>query len=324
METLTHAFTDREAWLQLRRKNINSTDCAALFGLSPYQTALELALIKGAKIEESDVASERTKWGQRLQDAIALGVADEYDVRVQQVTDYMEVPELRIGSSFDCEIIGAGLTRADEFPTLRRYFDRLGPGVLEVKNLDPRMFANDWQIIDGELEAAPHIEIQLQHQLLVRGHKWGAIAALVGGNKLKLILREYDPAIGAAIAHRAQQFWMDLALEKYPPANMPADAAILAKLYNFSEPGTFLDGTDNEVLATACALYNQASLRAKMADEEKDVAKAEVLAIIQDNEKAVTAGYKISTWMVEPTEFVMKRPGYRSMRITKIKVKESK
>lgn len=328
MERKTHTFEDRAIWLARRRRNLNSTETCALFGLSPYQTALELALTKDGKIDEVNADNERTAWGRRLQDAIAAGVYEEHGTEVTAHTDYIEIPELRIGSSFDFNFTGALITRPfamAEDSALRSCVAAHGAGLLEIKNLDNFAFAGDWQIVEGQLEAAPHIELQLQHQMLVSGYQWGAIAALIGGNTLKIIIREYDEAVGAAILKRAHQFWCDLAVGKYPPAKMPMDAEVLARLYNFSEPGTFLDGTDDKLLASACASYNAAAARAKTADEEKDVARSEVLQIIRDHEKAVTAGYKISTWMVAPYERpACQIPGFRGMRITKIKTKEPK
>jgi predicted phage-related endonuclease len=336
MKRITHAYTTREAWLALRRKNINSTECAALFGLSPYQTALELALTKAGKIDEEVIDNDRTTWGQRLQAVIADGVIQDYGVNALPSLDYIEMEGLRIGSSFDYEIFSSViLPRAEHeakfgaLNELQRYAADYGPGLLEVKNLDGRQFANDWHVVtneDGEkqLEAAPHIEIQLQHQMMVRGVAWGAIAVLVNGNSLKILLRMADEVVHAMIVKRCAALWADIAVGKFPPADLPADADVLKRLYNFGEPGTFYDGTGDELLAKACAEYTSYNAAAKTNEELKRVAYAEVLNIIRDNEKAVTAGFKISTWMVEPRTQTVEIPGFRSMRITPIKVKEPK
>lgn len=336
MNRTTHTYTDRDAWLALRRRNINSTECAALFGLSPYQTALELALTKAGKIDEENVDNVRTTWGSRLQHVIAAGVAADYAVTITDAIDYVELADQRIGSSFDYHVFTRAILEAGEqealsgkLNELQRYATEYGQGLLEVKNLDGRQFANDWHVITDEsgerqLEAAPHIEIQLQHQLLVSGLAWGAIAVLVNGNSLKILIRMADPEVHAMILKRCASLWADLAVGKFPPADLPADADVLKRLYNFGEPGTFYDGTGDELLAKACAEYANYSAVAKNNEELKRAAYAEVLNIIRDNEKAVTAGFKISTFMVAPWSGMVEKDGYRGMRITAIKVKESK
>lgn len=313
---------DRDTWLKLRMRNLNSTEIPALFGLSPYETALEIALVKAGKIDAGFVENERSTWGTRLQNAIAYGVAEDYGLIVSEFTEYAESPSLRLGASFDFRICDLKPIITVDENELRDFFRALGPGILEIKNLDPLKFRSDWQIHEGQLEAAPHIELQLQHQMLMSRLKWGCICALVGGNKIKLLIRNYDPEVGLAILERSRQFWHDLDAGKFPPAKLPPDAGILKKLYNFAEPGSFLDGTDDERLATYCAEYIEASTRAKIAEDDKKTASANVLQIIQEHEKAVTKGYKISTWMVAPRHVEYEAEGYRNMKITKIKVKE--
>ena len=320
---ITHPFTTRDAWLDLRRKNLNSTEIAALFGLSPYQTSLELALTKAGKIPEADVGSERTAWGQRLQDSIAEGVFEEHGIDGIALTEYVVIDGLRIGSSFDFEIHGP-LANAEKYGALSDYAQNFGPGVLEVKNVDGRIFANDWELRDGQLEAAPHIEIQLQHQLLVSGLKWGAIAVLVNGNRLYVCIRMADEYFAQRILDAAAKFWADLDAGLYPPPQMPQDAGILAKLYSHAEPGTFYDGTGDDLLRMACERYSAAGKEATDANERQETHRAEILQIIRDCEKAVAAGWKISTWMVAPQRVEYDRDGYRGFKVTKIKTKEAK
>lgn len=42
---------NRAKWLAARARNINSSEVAALFGLSPYMTALELFALKTGQLE---------------------------------------------------------------------------------------------------------------------------------------------------------------------------------------------------------------------------------------------------------------------------------
>ena len=70
---------DNEAqWLEWRKADLTSTEIAALFGASPYTTVYELYHRKaGALPAEAFEVNERMKWGNRLEAAIAAGIAED-------------------------------------------------------------------------------------------------------------------------------------------------------------------------------------------------------------------------------------------------------
>jgi len=199
-ETLIPA--SHEDWLAMRRKDITSTETAALFGLSPYATAFEVWHRKKDDEEPAFEDTERMAWGRRLESAIAEGVADDQGWTVEPFKSYMRDPKLRLGSSFDYRIVDP--VRGD--------------GILEIKNVDKFAYGRSW--IDdgsGEIEAPEHIELQVQHQMEVAELDYAYIAALVGGNEIKLMRRERDRVIGAAIRAKVAEFWASIEANK-PPA----------------------------------------------------------------------------------------------------------
>jgi len=102
-----HKITDREAWLQLREPNINSTEVSALFGLSmPSQpTAFELYHIKRGEISGEVEDNAFMCWGRRLEDIIARGIAEDEGWEIFPIEDYIWDDIIHMGSSFDYEII---------------------------------------------------------------------------------------------------------------------------------------------------------------------------------------------------------------------------
>src|ERR1700744_5890705 len=143
--------TTREEWLQIRKGYISSTESAALFGMSPYNTAFEIGVSKRKADDAATqelVGSERTSWGLRLQDAIALGISEDYGVVVGPMgLTYAVRDDIRMGSSFDYQITGlVGPVDSPVFDdhVLRDMFKRLGPGLLEVKNVDSLVFKRSW------------------------------------------------------------------------------------------------------------------------------------------------------------------------------------
>lgn len=62
-------------WLEVRRKGIGSSDCAAACGLNPYMSMLELWMIKTGRIqqniEDESEGHAPLYWGKRLEPLVA-------------------------------------------------------------------------------------------------------------------------------------------------------------------------------------------------------------------------------------------------------------
>src|SRR3990167_2310934 len=220
----------KEEWLSLRTKDLTSTDVSALFGISPYSTAFELwHRKKEGTIIELD-PNERMEWGNYLQDSIAKKFADAEKMTIREKNEYIRIPELRIGSSFDFEI------QSDQ----NRIF--------EIKNVDRSVYADQWIEEEGKIEAPPHIEMQVQHQLLVSGCKSAVLGVLVGGNKGILINRKADALIHSAILDKAVEFWASIDANTPPVPDFTKDAEIISKVYGYSEIGKVFDVRCNNKL----------------------------------------------------------------------------
>lgn len=320
---MLHYPQDRKDWLALRHKYISSTESSALFGLSPYTTPFELAVVKKNLVPPPDLSNERTDWGLRLQRSIAKGIADRYGVKVKALNAYATYYQIScgMGASFDYEIVG--LAEGEFEPNdLRERYTMLGAGILEVKNVDWLVF-KQWQV-DGTIEAPPHIEIQVQHQLACIDRMWAAIGVLVGGNQLELLIRERDQKVINTLADKCARFWQDLNKGIMPDPDLPADAKIIAQIYNYAEPGKVVDRQNDPELSAMVAEYHAAMRAEKDAVAAKDAAKAKILMCIADAESVLVEGFKINTSMVAETPIAAyTRKGYRNFRVTKVKGKDS-
>lgn len=286
-----------EEWLGLRTKDITSTDVAALFGLSPYMTEYELWHRKRGGhvvlIEDND----RMKWGRRLQDAIAKGLAEDNGWKIRPMKEYMRIPELRVGSSFDYAIGKEG--------------------ILEVKNVDSLAFRDGWAVDeDGNVEAPPHVEMQVQHQLLVTGRKEAYIGALIGGNRAVPIRREADPEIGNAILEKAQTFWESVETGQEPNPDFTRDADFIARLYSQAKAGSVVDKSADKALQDLAEQHRMALEMEKKAKAMKDEMKARILLQIGDAAKVLGNGFSIATGEIAPTLVpACERAGYRNFKI---------
>lgn len=293
--------TTEEEWLALRAKDITSTEIGALFNCSPYTTAFELWYAKKQNTITALEPNERMKWGTRLQNSIAQGVAEEQGWTLKHLDRfvYARMPEYRIGASFDFSWTAKDGQR----------------GLLEIKNVDGLQFLQGWQEQEnGFIEAPLHIEIQVQHQLLVSGHKQAYIGALVGGNRLVLLRREADPTVHAGILSRAAEFWKSQDTNTPPQPDFAKDAEFISKLYRFAEPGSVLNATDD--MDGLIKAYKEATDTANEALDKKNAAKAELLTKIGKAEKVLGNGWSISAGMVAPTRIeAYERQGFRNFRV---------
>lgn len=298
-------------WHALRATDLTSTDAAALFGLSPYKTPFELWHEKKAGQPVEISQNDRMLWGNRLQDAIAEGIAEDQGLVIRPMREYVRLGGLRIGSSFDFDIEGV-LPKSPFADT----FAALGPGILEIKNVDWLAFRNGWTVEDDFVEAPTHIEIQTQHQQLVAGRGWSLIGALVGGNRYEVIERRADAEVHAGILAKAAEFWRSIDTNSPPPPVMPEDAEAVIRMHGFAEPGKLYDARNDAEIASAIADYARLKREAKDIDEIAQVRKAEILQRIGDAEKVLVDGFSVSAGMVGPAEVSYTRAGYRNFRVT--------
>jgi putative phage-type endonuclease len=290
-----------EEWLALRAKHITSTEVSALFGLSPYMTQFELWNNKSTGAVPSFEPSERMKWGTRLQDAIAAGVCFDKGWRFRKKTEYIHGDVLRIGASFDFE------TLSEEGKPV---------ALLEIKNVDALIFKEGW-VIDGDgVEAPAHIELQLQHQLLVSGLMKGYICALVGGNRVVVIEREADKAIQDKILEKVKAFWKSVDFKEAPAMDFLRDADLIKSIYCSAEPGKVFDARDDEEVKKLVTEYDAHGKNAKKLEEARAEIKSKLLVKIGDAEKVAGDGFTVSAGVIGPKRIeAFERGGYRDFRV---------
>lgn len=302
--------SNQEHWLAMRKLDVTSTESAALFGMSPYMTHFDLWHRKRTGIVPEFKTNDRMAWGNRLEAAIAYGIAEEQGWEIKPMKEYFRDPDARMGSSFDFVITSLG-----------------EPVHLEIKNVDYLAFRDGWiEHEDGSIEAPEHIEMQVQHQMAVSGFKRAFIGAFIGGNRGVVIERLRDEDVIAAIRAKVADFWRTVDAGIEPDPVMPGDAEVLIRLNQYAKPGKVLDASQDDVLAEMIERYKAAAAAEKNAGEDKDVAKAEIFKHIADAEKVLTNAWTVSAAMQAETPKTLitqnmvgtsygGRVGFRNLRI---------
>ena len=194
--------------------------------------------------------------GVRLEDAIANGLAEQFNWHVERHGKSMAHPTVKgMQAKPDYQIVETGAR---------------GHGILEVKNVDwlqHKRWEND--------EPPLGYILQVQHQLACTGLKWSRIGYLIGGNQSGFNEYEARPTIIGEIEKRVTDFWESIRLNKPPPIDFAQDASLVAKIYSEVDEGSKADIDGQRAPARLCRQYQDWSDEAKAADTTAKALKAE-------------------------------------------------
>lgn len=287
----TIPFTTKEAWLEARSHDLTSTEIAVLFGKSPYQHLPELWDFKKNHqillLEEN----ERMFWGTQLQDAIARGLAQKNSWELRLMNEYIRDTDLRIGSSFDYEII---------LPDGQ-------PAILEIKNVDYIQFKKEWIDDAVGLQAPVHIELQIQHQMILSGHRQAFIGVLVAGNTARIIHRAADPDVQGAMLYKCAEFWQSIADNQAPALDFERDADFILSKYRQVVPTKCIDVRGDPSLRAYAQAYTDLGQQGTVLDKQRLGIAAQLVTRIGDAEKALGPDFSVTSSVT--------KTGKRSIRV---------
>jgi predicted phage-related endonuclease len=206
-------------------KEMSASRLPGLMGYSKYSTPndeLQFSINAIKELERPDIGNEAMGWGNTLEPVILTEAAKrlgltKFDVEINQAFTHTSC-------KLSCSLDGIGYGDNQEImhdPANGIYVvgqDSIkldGAGVLEAK------------LTKTMPEETPHLArgpIQLQGQMLVTGHKWGAVCVLYQGIELRVFLfaphHETQKAILKAVLefeHKLQTFRDTGATDWYPP-----------------------------------------------------------------------------------------------------------
>lgn len=300
---------NRAKWLATRARNINSSEVGALFGLSPYMTALELYGLKTGQIEDGFKDNDRAAAGRHLEAGIAAWAQEKFGFTAKPFKDYMEDPKARTGSSFDWEITAWADAPAGfdgRIPLEIKTVDYLGfNGSFKAGYADRKWNADN----PDDIVAPPHIELQVQHQLMLTGAPWAVIVVLVAGNTMHRIVRLRNETIIEKIRDRIAQFWADVDAGREPAADYERDADTIKRLYARPDPRAAIDTDQHTRLMAAIERACAYAAEKKAAAEFEEAARAEVMDVLREVELAVLPDGSKASWKAD-------KNGRRSLKLT--------
>lgn len=261
---------DRDRWLEYRRKGIGGSDAAAIAGLNPWRSPIEVYLDKIGEMPEQE-DNKRIYWGRVLEDVVAREFTERTGKRVRRRNAILVHPEHDfMYANVDRLIVGK----------------RVG---LECKTTSE--YAKDQWADDKVPE---HYILQCQHYMAVTGYKGWWIAALIGGNKFVYKYIERDQDIIDYLIQLESDFWQ-MVKDKTPPAVDGSESSdmVLKMLYPEAEPDTEITlKSESEGLIKQ---YELAASDEKEAKDRKNDAANKLKAMLGDYETGI-AGDRRITW----------------------------
>jgi predicted phage-related endonuclease len=254
-------------------KEMSASRLPGLMGFSKYSTPndeLQFSINAIDGKERPDIGNEAMGWGNTLEPVILteavkrLGIT-EFNTKINQAYTHRSF-------ALSCSLDGVGHGIGQEITTDpdkgifvvgQESIVLDGPGVLEAK------------LTKTMPEDVPHLArgpIQLQGQMLVTGHKWGAVCVLYQGIELRVFLfaPHYDTQkeiVKAVLEfeHKLEKYRNSAEIDWYPPASSKELDRIYPQAASKEEVELPANITD---LAKAI-LENKAAIRAAEASIEE-------------------------------------------------------
>ncbi|RBA22900.1 YqaJ viral recombinase family protein [Herminiimonas fonticola] len=220
----------RDHWLEVRKGGIGSSDAAAAVGLNPYQSQLELWMIKTGrdgglpKIDPNDETSPMY-WGTLLEPIVAAHYTRRTGNRVRKINAVLQHPDADKAwmlANIDREVVGASDVQILECKTAGEFGVRL------------------WR--DGVPE---YVVCQVQHQLAVTGKVSADVCVLVCGQEIRVHRIERDDALIAGLIELERRFWQYVESDTPPPADGSDSADVALRCLYPTDGGQCLDLTDD-------------------------------------------------------------------------------
>ncbi|MDV2483526.1 YqaJ viral recombinase family nuclease [Acinetobacter towneri] len=262
---------DYQAWLEVRKQGIGSSDAAAACGLNPYMSMLELWMIKTGRVQQNieDESSGHAPlyWGKQLEPLVAEYYSMHTNNKVRRVNAVLQHPDpdkAFMLANLDYAVVGNEDVQILECKTAGEYGAKL------------------WR--DG---VPLYVLCQVQHQLAVTGKQAAHICVLLCGQETKIYKVSRNEALIEQIIQAERLFW-ECVENDVPPAVDASESAAkaLQQLYPEHVPLSTTDLSEDEQANQQFEQLLQARSQIDKHQEQFDLLKHQLQAKMQEAERA--------------------------------------
>lgn len=229
----------REAWLDVRKQGIGASDAAAAVGLNPYQSPLELWMIKTGRdgdMPKPDPNDESSPmyWGNILEPIVAQHYARRTGYKVRKVNAVLQ------HADSDKHWMLANLDYA--------VVSNTDVQILECKT------AGEWGAKLWRDGVPAYVQCQVQHQLAVTGRAAADVCVLLCGQEIRIHRIERDDELIARLIELERQFWHYVETDTPPPADGSESSGKALKYLYPQDSGDTLDLSEDQHL---CQVFTE-------------------------------------------------------------------
>ncbi len=205
---------ERDEWLEHRRQGIGGSDAAAIMGLNPWRTAMDVWLEKTGEFKDEPTDNEKMYWGTALEDVVAREFMARTGLKVRRRNAILQHRKHHFMiANVDRLVIGhkAGL----ECKTAGQYT------------------SDDWAM------GVPDYYIpQVQHYMAVTGYKAWYVAVLIGGQEFRFFKLTRDNHFIKELIEAEYEFWKMVEDKTPPPIDgTRASSELVKRMYPEAEKG---------------------------------------------------------------------------------------
>ena len=309
-------------------REMSASRLPGLMGFSKYSTPndeLQYSINAIDGKERPDIGNEAMGWGNTLEPVILTEAAKR--LGIEEFHTEIGEPYKHQTLALQCSLDGVGFGVGQQvfndpdngiFVVGQDSIVLDGPGVLEAK------------LTKTMPEDFPHLArgpIQLQGQMLVTGHKWGAVCVLYQGIELRVFLfaphSQTQDAIAKAVTDfqtRLDTYQKDGVIDWYPPAS----SREMDRIY----PSAVKDEVEmppNVANLAKAILENKAAIRAAEAsiDEAERLIKEQLGQAERGRAGEFVISWPMRNYKAAPERLVPAKEAY-SIRQSTLSIKEAK
>lgn len=307
----------RAEWLEGRRQGIGGSDVAAVLGLSPYKTPLDVWNDK-LGLSEDHEPSEAAYWGTTLEDTVAKEFQKRTGYKVQRVDHQFSDPEnawmiCNIDRAIVNPKIAARVRPLKTEKEIQTYAELTGVErpintdiAFEAKTAGAYLNklwgpSQELEIQQGNVTTEHVIPLYYETQvqwycgiLKLRGMYLGV---LIGGSDYRMYWIESRPDVFEAIKEKCKTFWFENVLKKVPPE--PTNIKDVLKLYGKTNGETLEAQGD---LVVDVGEYVRVDGQIQELNKQKNALKNKVCCQMKDFEAVSIGGKTVITFKQQKTK----------------------
>lgn len=252
-------------WHELRKSGLGGSDIAAVMGLLPWKSPLD---VWGDKTRRSPdvVPTKPMRWGAKLEEVVAQEYSEVTGRTVHRVNAILRHPSLPLLGNIDRAVAAEGKKKGVAFG--RFFSDR----ILECKTA-----RSDWGWGEPGTDEIPIYYVpQTQHYLGLTGVEFCDVAVLIAGSDFRIYTIKRDEELIESMWATCAQWWQDYVVADVPPPPRSADE--VKQLWPSHSPGAVVLASTEIEAAVTGLLAVKGEIR-NLKAKEKDLADMVTIAI---------------------------------------------